>query len=122
MTFNTNFDAALNSPAQDIPDETTALLIRARAFLERGWCRHNLAQDAEGNSVEPTDKRAVSWCAFGALLAAGCPLTSPPQTTDTDPWARLQAVMGGPTGNFNDAQETVEPVLAAFDLAISQST
>jgi hypothetical protein len=51
-------------------DETTALLIRARALLERGWCRGFLARDANKREIWPTEKEAVAWCAYGALIAA----------------------------------------------------
>jgi hypothetical protein len=59
---DTNFALSIN--------ETTALLIRARSFLKRGWCRNALALDRKGNDVDPTDHRAVAWCAVGALVAA----------------------------------------------------
>jgi len=100
-------------------DETTALLIRARGFLERGWCRNAVARDAAGNGVWPTDEKAVAWCAGGALIGAGmhhdlvsC-LTHPAVR-------RLWAVIGDDCiAPFNNRQETVEPVLAAFDRAIA---
>jgi hypothetical protein len=99
-------------------DETTAFLIRARGFVERGWCRHDLARDAAGNSVSPRAKQAVAWCAYGALKAAGMPSTFlfiPPR-----PLLRLLAAIGGELiASFNNRQETVEPVLAAFDRAIA---
>jgi hypothetical protein len=34
------------SPPTEAIDETTALLVRARGFIERGWCRHALARDS----------------------------------------------------------------------------
>jgi hypothetical protein len=34
-------------------DETTEILIRARGFLERGWCQNTLARDADGNAIKP---------------------------------------------------------------------
>jgi hypothetical protein len=103
-------------------DEATALLIRARGFLERGWCRWAQAKDAGGNYTEPTSERAVAWCAYGALLAAG--LHERGYGNDgygNDPAVkRLQAATGNwSIGGFNNRQETVEPVLAAFDRAIA---
>ena len=97
------------------PDETTALLIRARGFLERGWCKGTMAQTALGEHVEPRSSAAVRWCSWGALLAAG--MASP----DYQAVARLDGVTSGTGGIvlFNDAQKTVEPVLAAFDRAIA---
>ena len=32
-------------------DETTLLLIRARKFIQRGWCRDAIARDADGNQL-----------------------------------------------------------------------
>jgi hypothetical protein len=97
-------------------DETTALLIRARGFIERGWCRHADAKDRFGWSIEPTSDRAVEWCAYGALRAAGW------SNGDRDHPAlhRLQAAINSRRiAAFNNRQETVEPILAAFDRAIT---
>jgi hypothetical protein len=106
-------------------DETTALLIRARGFLERGWCRFDFAYDAAGQSVHPKSRHAVAWCVNGALIAAGVPswLDNPDSRSYDDHPAvrRLEAAMGGwmGIGGFNNRQETVEPILAAFDRAIA---
>ncbi|HXP05507.1 MAG TPA: hypothetical protein VN808_15415, partial [Stellaceae bacterium] len=56
-----------------VADDATALLIRARSFIKRGWCRHSAAVDENGVEVHPTSERAVAWCAIGALDAAGIP-------------------------------------------------
>jgi hypothetical protein len=100
-------------------DEATALLIRARGFLERGWCRGAQARDADGWQVSPTSGDAVAWCAFGAMVAAGG--NFPPCFWGQNPTVvRLQAAIGGEDiAVFNNRQETVEPVLAAFDRAIA---
>jgi hypothetical protein len=99
-------------------DETTALLVRARGFLERGWCRNTFALDTAGNDVSPESSQAVMWCANGALRAAGLPWDD---TYRAHPAIlRLKAVIGGEiVGLFNNRQESVEPVLAAFDRAIA---
>jgi hypothetical protein len=96
-------------------DETTEILIRARGFLERGWCRNTLARDADGNAIKPISERAVAWCAIGAVDA-----TRMPWDTGVKPaLLRLEAAIGGePINEFNDHQETLGPVLAAFDRAI----
>jgi hypothetical protein len=95
-------------------DETTALLIRARGLLERGWCRFAPAQDARGDGISPTDDRAVAWCAVGAIAAAA---GSRQFKAARD---RLHAAIGGENiANFNNRQESVEPVLTAFDRAIA---
>jgi hypothetical protein len=98
-------------------DPTTALLVRARSLLERGWCRKVLARNADGNRVEPTSIRAVAWCMYGAVDAAvGAPVYTHPA------FDRLRAAIGGEDiGGFNNRQETVEPILAAFDRAIGRA-
>jgi hypothetical protein len=91
------------------------LLARARAFLERGWCRHTLARDALGLAVDSTSAEAVSWCAIGALDAVGADRSS-----RFSALLRLQSAIGSKDiVRFNDAQETVETVLVAFDRAIA---
>jgi hypothetical protein len=104
------------SPAEAEADETTALLIRARGFLERGGHRDTYARDANGNPVDPTSGAAVAWCIRGAMEAAH---------VGDDAWFpavfRLSAEIGDTYNfcEFNNTQETVEPVLAAFDRAIA---
>lgn len=122
------------------PDETTALLIRARGFLERGWCQGAAARNAEGESVSALSEDAVAWCAVGAMEVAGLPTIrgtlyddindtrrgkiksgSPVVIPDKQhpAFRRLRTAIGGShIAVFSDAQETVEPVLAAFDRAI----
>jgi hypothetical protein len=98
-------------------DPTTALLIRARGFVGRGWSRGAPARNAHGSAVEARSDKAVAWCMYGALVAVG--------VFDGDDWlpsaqSRLDAAIGGDAlWAFNDEQETVEPVLAAFDRAIA---
>jgi hypothetical protein len=112
-----------NQTAAPEIDATTALLIRARGFLERGWCRGVFALDAHGRQVAETSDQAVAWCAIGALLASGMPrpLMKHPAYSRHPAMRRLQAAIGNwrNVGNFNNRQETVEPVLAAFDAAIA---
>jgi hypothetical protein len=100
-------------------DPTTDLLIRARGFIERGWCRDALALDAEGKRVRPRSDRAVAWCAHGALIAAGMALL------DLDNPA-VHRLTGGRDGyflvKFNNTQKSVVPILAAFDRAIVAGT
>ena len=50
----------------------TQVIERARALIaeEQNWCRGQLARDARGNPVCPTDARAKTRCALGAFIAA----------------------------------------------------
>ena len=61
------------------------ILERARTLIkdERHWCSGDLARDAQGLSISPTDRNTEKRCALGALLAAAHQLT----------------------GDFNSAQE-----------------
>ena len=45
----------------------------ARALIEdpKRWCQCNYAISRLGNSVKPTSKRAVKWCAVGACIKIG---------------------------------------------------
>jgi hypothetical protein len=98
-------------------DAVTRLLIRARGFLERGWCRWAQARSATGRHVRPDSRRAVEWCAYGALVAAGLPNHA---YEDHPAVCRLIAAIGDDrVAHFNNRQESVEPVLAAFDRAIA---
>jgi hypothetical protein len=113
------------SPATEI-NAATEMLVRARSFIERGWCRDTLARDASGHPVDPTARDAVAWCANGALVAAGLSRCGSLAFYRDHPAIRwLEAAIGGENSgggniaNFNNQQETVEPVLAAFDRAIA---
>ena len=99
-------------------DETTELLVRARTFVARGWCRGTEARNLLGFSVSPYSRHAVAWCASGAVQAAQA------AASDLDcrrAYLRLIAAMDDELiAAFNDRQETVEPILAAFDHAIAE--
>ena len=102
-------------------DATAELLIRARGFLERGWCRNAFARGPLGWPVFPKSKLANRWCASGALLAAGLPDNEYRTEYWTHPAVyRLREAMDWEDiSRFNDRQAMVEPVLAAFDRAIA---
>jgi hypothetical protein len=99
-------------------NQTTDLLIRARGFIERGWCRGAMARNEVGNEVEPTSEQAVAWCAGGALIAAGSPNDG--LSYRRAEFCRLEdAIDCSWVAVFNDRQESVGSVLAAFDRAIA---
>jgi hypothetical protein len=97
------------------------ILERARALIEDGrhWCPGDLARDARGFSVSPTDSNAEQRCALGAILAAAYQFTG-----DLD---RAQEVANGrhetrDRGNEpNPRQRCGRPRrhLNLFDLAIA---
>src|SRR5712691_10169496 len=95
-------------------DDATRLLLDARSYIERGWCRGFIALAGDGSPVDATDKRAAQWCLYGALLAAGM------RAVRNDPAiVRLQRAAGANNlVDFNNSQKDSAPVLAAFDRAI----
>jgi hypothetical protein len=101
-------------------DPTTALLIRARGFIERGWTQCALARDENGCPIGPRHYTAVAWGAKGALIAAGVGRFTFP----LHPAVRRlrRAIRGGNISLFSDHQKSVEPVLAAFDRAIAMGS
>ena len=54
------------------------IVARARALIEdeRHWCRNELARDADGRSMDPTDRRVARRCGLGALMAAAYEITN----------------------------------------------
>jgi hypothetical protein len=101
----------------EVPDETTALLIRARGLIARGWCRGTLARSFLGFQVSPYSTRACRWCPSGALRAAR--LTASDLVWRCACTRLIAAIDGEDLSEFSDRQEAVEPVLAAFDRAIA---
>ncbi len=101
-------------------DEATELLIRARSFIERGWCRDKAAVDVNGLEVHATSKRAIAWCTLGALDAAGIPYLYHREHGCHPAYWRLKVAIGDERPlDFNARQETSGPVLEAFDKAIA---
>lgn len=103
-------------------DQDTQILIYAREFLTKGWCRKDQAKNKDGESVDPSSRHAVSWCAYGALVAAGMRNGAREGERGYGALMRLLASIGDGYGGpapFNNRQETVDPVLEAFDKAIS---
>ena len=49
---------------------TLDMLDRVLILLERGWCKGSFARDADGESTDPLDPKAVKWCLWGACIAA----------------------------------------------------
>jgi hypothetical protein len=94
--------------------------MRARNFIQRGWCRDAIARDAHGNQlVDARSTEAVAWCSIGAIEATG---VEPFDPSFIPAIRRLEVAMSTECiARFNDHQMTVDPVLAAFDRAIAAS-
>ena len=110
----------------------TQIVARARdtIALRSHWTRFTLALTGNNRDCDPTDRRAVRYCAFGALVRAGYELTG-----DSDQARRLagQAAMwitgeGTPEEAYEEiyalndgpATSSREAVLTLFDAALAR--
>jgi hypothetical protein len=90
---------------------------RARALIEneRHWCRNELAREANGRSMDPTDRSVVRRCGLGALMAAAYEITSDHRRTQDLAINALRPTCGSSTlVNINDMRGHAA-VLALFD-------
>jgi hypothetical protein len=97
------------------------ILERARALIadERHWCPGDLARDARGLPVSPTDGSAVQRCALGALVAAAHELTSDPALARRLAATAMRPLVGATAlTHINDAAGHAT-VLELLDLAIA---
>jgi hypothetical protein len=97
------------------------LLERARALIEdeRHWCPGDLARDATGHPVSPTDSSAEQRCALGALVAAAHEFTSDPHLAHHLAAMSMRPLVGTTSlTHINDAAGHAA-VLELFDLAIA---
>jgi hypothetical protein len=100
---------------------TLQILKEARELLAQPgkWTRYWFARDALHAPVKSLSADACCFCALGAVTRfAGCDWS--------EQWREAAAALQGclpdntSVAIFNDAQETVEPVLALFDRAIAK--
>jgi len=94
---------------------------RARALIEdeRHWCRNELARDANGRSVDPTDQRVVRRCGLGALIAAAYQITNDHRQAHALAITALRPVHGSATlVKINDIRGH-SAGLAVFDEVIA---
>jgi hypothetical protein len=97
------------------------VLERARALIadERHWCPGDLARDAMGVPVNPTDRSATQRCALGALVAAAQEFTSDPELAHHLATTAVRPLVGATAlAHINDS-EGHAAVLDLFDLAIA---
>jgi len=97
------------------------VLERARALIadERHWCPGDLARDAMGFPVNPTDSDARQRCALGALVAAAREFTSDPDLAHRLATTSMRPLVGATAlTHFNDS-EGHAAVLDLFDMAIA---
>lgn len=90
------------------------VLLAAVELLKKGWTTGDRARDANGKSCSPRSKKAVCWCAEGAVLAAA----RGHEDLYYGVWSAFYAGAGiGIYDNiikWHDAQPGVEPVIEAL--------
>jgi hypothetical protein len=96
------------------------ILKAARELLAMpgAWTKGHYAKNSSGYQVYPFEPEAACFCSYGAMsrFAAEGGTANLHAAEDA---VRAQVPNGDLIG-FNDAQESVEPVLAAFDRAIAK--
>ena len=97
------------------------VLERARALIEdeRHWCRGELARDAMGFSVNPTDRNAEQRCALGALMAAACEFASDAHLAHDLATTAMRPFVGATSLTHINDIEGHAAVLTLFDVAIA---
>jgi hypothetical protein len=110
-------------------DEVLIILRDARSILDMGFCKRALARRGNGLPCKPTDPRAVSHCAIGAIAAAAGIETKNGHEGGT--WSKpakealreVRAAVGAKEGalaDWNNRWWRTKPgVLGAFDKAIA---
>lgn len=96
------------------------ILEKARALIEdeRHWCAGDLARDAMGFSVGPTDSSAEKRCALGALVAAACEFTSDPRLAHELAITAMRPFAGATALTHINDEEGHAAILTLFDIAI----
>lgn len=94
------------------------VLQKARERIAQGWTQCSFARTQTGSPCDSGDKRAVTFCAAGAINAS-----SPPSSVERSEAHRLLGrVTLVSTMEFNDKRgRTQAEVLAAFDAAIAKA-
>jgi hypothetical protein len=97
------------------------ILERARALIEdeRHWCPGDLARDAMGFSVSPTDSNAEQRCALGALMAAACEFTTDAHLAHELATTAMRPLVGATSLTHINDIEGHSAVLSLFEVAIA---
>lgn len=114
----------------NVDDQVTAILVRARLLLQRGWCQHVDAQaPAIGFTFGPNltrwmpvsymDAEAARFCTAGAINRSAFDIGLRglvPEALD-----RVRNLLSGSVASWNDAsRRTHEEVLRVMDRAIAR--
>jgi hypothetical protein len=96
--------------------DAAKVLRAARKLIEQpeAWTKEYIAQDAHDNWISPLDKRAVCWCALGALERASHRLGISGDLA----CGLLGRAIRGSIADYNDTH-THKQVIGRFDRAIA---
>lgn len=98
---------SLSKPARRV-------LLAAVELLKKGWTTGELARDASGKACGPRSKKAVCWCAEGAVRAAA----RGNEETYYAVWSAFYDGAGIDAYDdiikWHDGQKSVEPVIEAL--------
>lgn len=120
-------------------------LLEVRQLLEKGWCKGAFARDLHGTPVPALSESACQWCLSGAVERACSRRTLSalpgvlnkglypeyPELVDVPAVRRVFSALAGVLNKgsryyhelpapFNDAQDSVEPVLELVDKTIER--
>jgi len=97
------------------------ILKRARALIEDElhWCPCDLARDAMGFSVSPTDSNAVQRCALGALMAAAREFTTDANLAHELAATAMRPLVGATSLTHINDIEGHTAILTLFEVAIA---
>lgn len=95
-------------------------------ILKTGWTKENTAKDRFGRPISPESPYAVCWCLIGAMAKRSGKRTIYEnikeyifEKTIGLGFNSDNAFRVGALSNFNDAQDSVEPIIALLEYVIS---
>lgn len=99
--------------------ELTALLRKARGYVERGWTREVGARNTLGMETSSTNRYAIRWCTIGAMERANA---GPGEMVSHGRALLLSLIPDISLAGWNDAPgRTQQDVLNLFDRAIEKA-
>jgi len=90
--------------------KTSDVLERMADKIRQGWCKYSNAENVFGWTVRPTSRFACKWCLMGSghAVTHGIPDFMMPAID------YLRKIVGEGVSEWNDAQKSKKPVMAAI--------
>lgn len=100
-------------------------LVDARALLSKrgAWTKYLMAKNKDGRGVPPDSKKAISFCAMGAVLSITKRAVIRFEAIDRlelQVPVQFQTATREGLGRFNDTRKTKRPIIALYDRAIKK--